>query len=352
MRWTTAKKWFLNTFLLISLSFLPSIGWEGLAQAPEEEVIATLDGRPIYRSEIEQNMSFQVYRLQGSIYSLLQKGTEELVIQRLLGAEAARQGLNPEALLKKEVQDKVVPPSENEVEEYVAGHLEEGGKGPERRSRIRTYLYQRALARRKLDFVATLRQKAEFHFLLKPPERPRVKVAIEGRPWRGNPDALVTLVHYASFNSKLCVESVEKIRKLMNEFPGQIKWVHRNYLAIQDSKALFAAEIGESAEEQGIFWKVHDRMFTRHGDFELRDIREIARDTGLDLEKFERGQKEGRYLLKVKEDIGDAVKIGFEGGPVIFVNGIYFSGTLSYEELKNLVQKDLERIRALKEGKK
>jgi hypothetical protein len=43
------------------------------AGAAQDEVIATLDGRPITLSEIEENAAFQIYRLRGSIYSLLQR---------------------------------------------------------------------------------------------------------------------------------------------------------------------------------------------------------------------------------------------------------------------------------------
>ena len=38
----------------------------------------------------------------------------------------------------------------------------------------------------------------------------------------------------------------------------------------------------------------------------------------------------------------DGARIGVTGVPVVFVNGIYFSGTLPYEELKALVQRELD----------
>ena len=53
--------------------------------------------------------------------------------------------------------------------------------------------------------------------------------------------------------------------------------------------------------------------------------------------------EEGKYLLQVKEDIGYGVRIGIQAAPVIFVNGIYFSGTFPYEELKRLVERELNQ---------
>ena len=338
------RKWLSSISTILGLSFILWPGPAGLAASPDEEVIATLNGRPIYLSEVEENAAFQVYRLRGNIYSLLQKETEDLVNQRLLAAEAARQGLSVEALLKKEVNDRVPPLGEKEVDEYLAQHPGEGGKGPDKKTRVRTYLSQRALAQRKIDFIASLRDKADFQFLLKPPERPRLKVKIEGEPWRGDPDAPVTLVHFADFTSRVCADSVEKIKKAMEAFPGKVKWVHRNFFSIHDSKALLAAELGEAAQEEGLFWNFHDRIFARRGDFSGETISQMGSDAGIRKEKFEEGQKKGKYLLRVKEDIGYAARIGVQGAPVIFVNGLYFSGTFPYEDLKALVQKELERV--------
>jgi protein-disulfide isomerase len=339
------RKWFssISTTLALSCLLFPAPG--GMAASADEEIIATLNGKPIHLSEVEENAAFQVYRLRGNIFTLLQKETEELVSQRLLAAEAERQGLTPEALLKKEVEGKVFLPGEKEVDEYLAQHPGEGGKGGDKRSRIQAYLHQRAHAQRKIDFLASLRDKADYHFLLKAPERPRVRIKIEGEPWRGAADAPVTLVHFADFTSRVCADSAEKIKKIMEDFPGNVRWVHRNFFSIHDSRALWAAEMGEATQEQGVFWDFHDRMFARKGDADKQNIDQIGKAIGLDSRHFAEGQKKGSYLLRVKDDIGYGVRLGIQGAPVIFVNGLYFSGTFPYEDLKVLVQKELDRAK-------
>jgi protein-disulfide isomerase len=273
-----------------------------------------------------------------------------LVNQKLLGAEASRRGLSVSELLRKEVDEKVKPVDEKEVDQYLATHPEDASKDPQQRNKIKFYLNQKALIQRRLDYMTSLREKADYKFLLKPPERPRTKIVIEGEPWRGNADAPVTLVHFADLTSKLSAESVERIRKLLSEFPDKIKWVHRNYFRIQDEKALLAAELGEAAYEQGIFWNFHDLMFSRKGDMKMENIKKMGDEIGLDKKKFDEGQKKGNYLLKVKEDLGYAARIGAENPAVIFVNGFYFSGTFPYEDLKKLVEQELElKAKASKE---
>ena len=343
-------RWFWKPWMVlaVSLVFIPGVGIA--IGSPGEEVIATLDGKPITLSEIEENAAFQIYRLRGSIYSLLQKEALEIADRRLLAQEAARQGLSVEALLEKEVDRKVAPLAEEDVDAYLAEHPEQAVKGPGGRARLRAYLEERARIQRRLDYLAALRERSDYRFLAKSPERPRIRVDTEGAPWRGEAQAPVTLVHFAHFSSRLCAESAQKIRRIMEEFPGRIRWVHRNFLGIQDPDALLAAEMGESALGQGRFWEYHDAIFARMGRTPAEAIRQAAREAGLDVKRFNEEQKKGTLLLRVKDDIGYGVRIGVQAAPVIFVNGIYFSGTFPFEELRTLVQSELKRVQKNEEG--
>lgn len=333
--------WPWSTWILPAASFLLALLAAGPAAA--DEVIATLNGKPIHLSEIEQNAAFQIWRLRSSIHSLLESEARQIADGRLLSAEAARQGLTVEALLKKEVDAKVPPLDEKDVDEFIAANPDQAGRGPGARDRLKVYLSQRALIERKLDYLASLREKADYRFLVRAPERPRIKVETEGAPWRGNAQAPVVLVHFANFSSRLCVESAEKIRRVMEEFPGQVRWVHLDFFMIQDPDALYAAEMGQAAFEQGTFWQYHDRMMGLQGRVTREAVHGAAEALGIDRTRFEASQREGKYLLRVKEEIGYGVRIGLQAAPVIFVNGIYFGGTFPYVDLKSLVDRELKK---------
>lgn len=350
---TGAKKtrwsWRLWTALAVSLVSVPSTA--GAAGAARDEVIATLDGSPITLSEIEENAAFQVYRLRGSIHGLLQREAREIADRRLLEREAARQGLSVEALLAREVDGRVAPVAEKDVDAYLARNPDQAVKGPGGRARLRTYLEERARIQRRLDYVASLRETSDYRFLAAPPERPRVRVDIEGAPWRGAGQAAVTLVHFAHFSSKPCAESAGKIRRILEEFPGKIRWVHRYFLSVQDPEALLAAEIGEAAFRQGRFWEYHDAIFSRGGRTPEESIRRAAREAGLDTGRCAEEQRKGTLLLRVRDDIGTGVRLGVQAAPVIFVNGIYFGGTFPLEDLRALVRGELERVQKKEEGR-
>src|SRR5512140_3232363 len=109
-------RWFWKPWMIlaVSLALVPGGTWAAGSQG--DEVIATLDGKPITLSEIEENSAFQIYRLRAGIHSLLEKEALEIADRRLLAQEAVRQGLSVEALLKKEVDGKDVPLSEKDVD--------------------------------------------------------------------------------------------------------------------------------------------------------------------------------------------------------------------------------------------
>ncbi|MCK7511643.1 MAG: hypothetical protein MZV70_51415 [Desulfobacterales bacterium] len=112
-----------------------------------------------------------------------------------------------EALLEKVVDGKAEPLSEKDVDAYLAEHPEQAVKGPEGRARLKAYLEERARIQRRLDYLASLREKADYRFLAQQPERPRIRVDIEGAPWRGEARARVQLVHFAHFSSRLCAKA-------------------------------------------------------------------------------------------------------------------------------------------------
>lgn len=328
-------------WIAVSLNLSVTFGGPGFSAERADEVVAYLNGEPIYRSEVEQPVAFQIYRLRGNIYTILKRQTEEIVTQKLLEIEASEQGYSIEELLRNEVDEKTPPPTGKEIETYLATHPSMSIDKKTRENRARIFLHQNALSKRKAEFIAALRKRASFKLVIEAPEKPRSKVPVQGQPWRGSADAPIVLVHFSNFTCKLCDQSTQYILRAMQEFPGKIKWVHRNYFNRFDEPSLKLAKIGEWAYEQNRFWEYHDAILSEEIDMRARHIDRVANNINLDSTQFEKIAQDGHYLLKVRADLKDARRIGVTSVPVIFVNGIYFSSTFPYEQLQNLIQKEL-----------
>ncbi len=342
MRRATGTNQCLNLLCIaISLSLSVLLRGTGFSADQEDEIVALLNGEPIYRSEVEQPVAFQIYRLRGNIYTILKRQTDEIATQKLLEKEASEKGLSMEELLRKEIDEKTPAPTENEIEAYLAAHPSGGMDKETQRNRAKIFLHQNALGKRKGEFIASIQEKADFKLIMQPPERPRSTVPIQGQPWRGNPEAPIVLVHFSNFTCKLCDQSTNYILRATREFPGKIKWVHRNYFNRFDETNLKLAKLGEWAYEQNRFWEFYDAIFNEDNDRRVREIDRIVNQINLDSSEFEKKERDGQYLLKVRADLNDARRIGVTSVPVMFVNGIYFSSTFPYEELQGLIKKEL-----------
>ena len=308
----------------------------------EQEPIAALNGEPITSEQVEDRVATKLYRLKWEIYDTLKTEAEKLVDERLLAEEAERRDKSVEELLRIEVEQEAQAPTEEEVDAYIRENEVPPGSGEALRGRIAAYLADRAAIQRKLDFVEELRRKADYRFLLDPPERPRSKVSADNDPVRGSPEAPVTIIHFASFSCDICAESARKIQRLTEEFPGAIRWVHRDFLNLFDERGLMAAEAGETAHAQGKFWEFHDYAYSLPEDFKEEDLGGMLEKAGVDPSQYEQAHKDARYILEIKHDIEEGVEAGVTSVPAIFINGRYISGTFAYEKLRKMVEEELQ----------
>lgn len=94
--------------------------------------------------------------------------------------------------------------------------------------------------------------------------------------------------------------------------------------------ACWAARAAESA---GIlrgndgFWKMHEWLFSRGGSFTDAELTAHLREEGFDPTKFEALMTSDETLRLVEADIEEAMALGLQFTPMVFVNGIELEGT-------------------------
>jgi len=310
--------------------------------AGPDEVLARLGDRTITRGDVAQDIAFRIYRLQVDIHSLLKQETQRLVQQELLAREAERRGTTPEALLE-EVTSDVEPVTEADVDRWLAEHPAEGSGPPEVvRPRIRHFLQERRRIQERLDLMRELRDRADYAWLLEPPEPPRVRVDVAGAPARGPEDAPVTIVHFASFAGAASARSARHLERLRRELGDRLRFVHRSFLRARDEAGLRAAELSALAAQRGRFWDFHDAAFDREGPLDAARLRAASRAAGLSEDARSAADAQA-MLASVKADQEAGRRAGVPREPTLFVNGRYVSGLVGYDELRALVEEELQR---------
>lgn len=129
--------------------------------------------------------------------------------------------------------------------------------------------------------------------------------------------------------------------QVLDKYPDTVKVVFKNYPLGFHKQAVPAALAALAAAEQGRFWAYHDELFLNQNSLSSEKYMEIARNMGLDQEKFSLDMMRPSLQQKIELDIADAKKAGVTGTPTIFVNGRRLKNR-DFESLSRLIDEEIE----------
>jgi len=108
-----------------------------------------------------------------------------------------------------------------------------------------------------------------------------------------------------------------------------------------------AAVAARAAHAQGKFWQMHDALFAAQNALGRETYERLARELDLDMERFHADLGTDRLGKAVLQARADAESLGVVGTPVFFVNGKRQRGLPSPDALATLVDRELDRARAV-----
>jgi len=132
--------------------------------------------------------------------------------------------------------------------------------------------------------------------------------------------------------------------QVLDSYPDTVKVVFKHYPLSFHKKALPAALASLAAAEQGKFWEYHDELFFNQSSLSNQKYREIAKDIGLNQEKFNKDFLRPSLRKKVEQDLADGKKAGVTGTPTIFINGRRVKKR-NFAAFKEMINEELNRIK-------
>ena len=100
-----------------------------------------------------------------------------------------------------------------------------------------------------------------------------------------------------------------------------------------------------AAQEQGKFWEYHDKLFIDTRKLKLENLKQYAREVGLDMGQFEKALLDVGKMKVIEADSSEAIAIQATGTPAFFVNGRYLRGAKPYEEFAKVINAELTRLK-------
>jgi protein-disulfide isomerase len=173
------------------------------------------------------------------------------------------------------------------------------------------------------------------------------KVDIKGAPTKGAKDALVTIVQFSDFECPFCTRVEPTIDKVLEEYKGKVRVVWKDMPLPFHQNAIPAAVAARAAGEQGKFWEMHAKLFTNNKTLDRPTFERYAQELGLNVAKFKTALDSAKHKEGVQEDMAAGQKVGANGTPAFYINGVSLSGAVPYEQFKAALEPELKKAEAL-----
>jgi protein-disulfide isomerase len=168
---------------------------------------------------------------------------------------------------------------------------------------------------------------------------------------RGSRLAYVTIVVFSDFQCSFCARLETTFDRLREEYgEDKLRIVFKNDPLSFHHHARLAAEVGQGVLAlggQAAFWRYHAMAFLKQSTMSPEAIRAWAMASGVDERALEEGLQKKRWAQKVAHDISLAKRLGVDGTPGSFINGVSVGGAQPYENFKAVIEAELEKAKSL-----
>jgi protein-disulfide isomerase len=181
-----------------------------------------------------------------------------------------------------------------------------------------------------------------------PPEKKEVAAPGKDNPFKGAANAKVVIQEFSDFQCPFCKRVEPTMEQIMKEYGDKVKVVWRHLPLDFHADAPLASEAAHEAFVQkgnNGFWAFHKALFDKQPDIKREALEAIAKEQGLDMNKFKAALDNHTHKAVVDKDKAVGTQAGVSGTPAFTINGYFVSGAQPFQAFDKLIKL------ALKEAK-
>jgi protein-disulfide isomerase len=304
--------------------------------------VAKYNDVTITLKDVDAKLGSQLKQIEKQKMELRMQAAEQIALEALAKAEAAKVNQTDDQWVKAQLEAKLPPPSEadiNKVFEENKAKMPPGATVESMREQIIGFLQKDKSREVAMKLFDELKTKGNYQLLL---EEPRVKVDATG-PARGPEGAKVTIVEFSDFECPFCARAEESVNQVMEKYAGKVRLVFRHFPLNFHPNAPKAAEASMCANDQGKFWEMHKTLFANNKALGVEDLKKHAAAVGLDVAKFNECLDGGKMKGIVDADTKAGGEAGVSGTPAFFINGKLLSGAQPASEFEKIIDAELKK---------
>jgi protein-disulfide isomerase len=171
----------------------------------------------------------------------------------------------------------------------------------------------------------------------------RRNIDVSEAPMKGNAGARVTLIEFADYECPHCKRVQPVMRQAVDEFKNEVRVYFKHYPLPSHPNARLAAEAAVAAQKQGKFWPYNDGVWAHSEGLTPAVLEQIAKDVGLDVEKWRKDLDSDDVRMRVQKDRSDGEALSISATPTIYLNGREYTDPRDIDSLKDWINEELGR---------
>lgn len=165
--------------------------------------------------------------------------------------------------------------------------------------------------------------------------------------WLGTSTPRLTIVEFADFACPYCRNSYTTVREMAAKYKDSIKIIFKDFPIHNNSLdlAMAARCAGEQkllSSREGLFWPMHDKLFSLQDQFATTSLADFAVSIGADANFFKTCFDSKKYLNDIKKDYLTGVDLKVSGTPTFFFNGYKIAGEIPKDKFEEIIKQFLK----------
>lgn len=308
-------------------------------------VVAKVGGKDITEEELVGEDKLAYMDIKKREYEFKIGQIKKLLVERLIGEEAKKAGLNLNEYIKKNILKGEIKISDSEFKKFVADKkIPEGQINDQLKQRILGFLKEQKNDDIIDAYIAKITKANPVEVYFSKPKM-SIDIAVGDSVSWGNKDAKVTVVEFSDFQCPFCSRGANSVDEMKKKYKGKIRVVFKHFPLPMHPDAKPASEASLCVNEQGgsdKFWKYHDMLFKNQDKLDSASLEKYAKDVGVNVDKFKECFNSKKFAAAVEADMQYGEKIGVRSTPTFFINGQLVSGAVPFEQFAELIDEGLK----------
>jgi len=154
-------------------------------------------------------------------------------------------------------------------------------------------------------------------------------------PVIGNPNGDVTIVEFFDYRCPYC-KSVAASFIDLYEKDGKVRLVLKEF-PILGPESEFASKAALAAQKQGKYREFHLAMMTFKGKLTDDDVRRLAGQVGIDVDKLQQDMKDPAIADTINRNYALAEALGIKGTPAFILGNELVPGAITADEMQKRI---------------